>query len=238
MGTRELAMITFEQVSYLEKVASGPGRPVLTSVNLVIPASRRIALMGDPFEHTRLVIGMISGGAAPSSGRVRRMARVSFPAGEIRMFIPEISVRGNVQHIARLYGADARAVVRFAQDVMAIGADFEKPFGSLTVDVRKSLSHIIAYSIPFQIYVLNHTLKRGGNRLNESARELLRIRTQASGLIAPTRDIAFAKEFCDTAMVLRHTKLHPFDDIDAAAKASKRSDWTPVEPAATVPSGA
>jgi capsular polysaccharide transport system ATP-binding protein len=219
-------MIVFDQVSRLTKDAVGRGRPILSSVDLVIPANRRIALLGEPFEHTRTIVDLVAGVIAPSSGRVIRKAHVSFPAGETRAFIPEISVRGNVQHIARLYAADHLAVARFAEEVMDIGAEFDKPYGSLARDLRRILSHIVAYSIPFEVYVLTETIRHGRGGLNDVARELLKARMETAGLIAPTRDMGFAEEFCDSAILLRDAKLYAFDKIDDAVKAAKLADST------------
>jgi capsular polysaccharide transport system ATP-binding protein len=221
-------MIVFDQVSQFSKDPASRGRPILSSVDLVIPADRRVALLGHPFEHTRTVIDLVAGVIAPSSGRVIRKAHVSFPAGETRAFIPEISVRGNVQHIARLYAADHQAVTRYVEEVMGIGADFDKPYASLARDLRRILSHIVAYSIPFQVYVLTETIRGGSGGLNDVARDLLKARMETSGLIAPTRDMGFVEEFCDSAIVLRNDKLFAFDKIDDAVKASRQADRTPA----------
>jgi capsular polysaccharide transport system ATP-binding protein len=228
IAQHEHPMIVFDQVSHFTKGSVGGGRAVLSSADLTIPESRRVALMGEPFEHTRTVIDLAAGSIAPGLGRVMRTSRVSFPAGETRMFISEISVRDNVKHIARLYAADHRVVVRFVQDAMDIGPDFDKPYGSLSRDLRKSFSHIVAYSIPFQVYVLIETLKSGKGGLIEVARQLLKARTETSGLIAPTRDMAFAAEFCDSAVVLRHNRLYPFDTIADAVSATREADRAPA----------
>jgi capsular polysaccharide transport system ATP-binding protein len=216
-------MIVFDQVSQFTRGSVGGGQPILSAVDLVIPADRRIALLGQPFEHTRTIIDLAAGLTAPSSGRITRTARISYPAGEIRMFISELSVRDNVKHIARLYAADHRAVGRFAQVAMDLGSDFDKPFGSLARDKRKIISHIIAYCIPFQVYLLTETLKRGRGGLAEVAMKLLRARIDSCGLIVPARNMEFAQEFCDAAVLLWQSKLYAFDTVDAAVKASRQA---------------
>jgi len=217
-------MIVFDDVTHYTKGPAGHGRAILLAVNLIVPSNRHIVLFGDPVDYIRTVIDLMVGAITPNAGRVIRRARVSFPAGETRIFIPEISVRANIQHIARLYAADHRAVVRYVEEVIDIGPLFDEPYGSLAKDTRKMLSHIVAYSIPFQTYILAEAIRGGRGGLNEVARELLRARIEGSGLIVPTRDMTFAHEFCDSAILLRDHKLHAFENVDDATKASKAAD--------------
>lgn len=197
---------------------------MLADANIVIPGGRRLALLAEPFEHARQVVDLLVGVTAPSVGRVIRRANVSFPAGETKIFDAELSVRRNVQHAARMYVQDSPSIVRFVEHCAVLGQDFEKPFGALPRNDQRSLSHIIAYAIPFEIYVLSETLRGVRSRLNEVAVGLLKARAVDCGVIAPVRDVRLAREFYDGALVLRHDEIGLFDDVEGSIEALGKGD--------------
>jgi len=211
-------MIELKDVTHFATTLRGKGRCVIQGINLAIPMGRRLALIGDPYEDVRVVIDLMAGAVVPSAGRIIRNSSTSFLAGDIRMFVPELSVRGNVQHAARLYAEEARATVDFVQRCLGLGSDFERPFGALPKSVQKSVSHIIAYSIPFDIYILTETLKGGGG-LNEVAFALLNARADNHGVIVPTRNFRFAKEFCNGALLYQQNNLTMIDNVQEAVRA-------------------
>lgn len=212
-------MIELENVTYFAKRLRRKGSCVLAGASLKIPGGRHLALLGEPFEHVKFVIDLLAGVAIPSTGRIARGSSVSFLAGDVRMFVPELSVRRNVQHVARLYAEDHQAIIGFVQRCLGLGQDFDRPFGALPRSVQKVVSHVIAYAIPFNIYILSETLKGGKGGLNDVAFEVFKARVKNCGFIAPMRDVRFAKEFCDGALVLQANQLKAFDNLEEAIKA-------------------
>src|SRR4051794_21255813 len=81
-------------------------RTILKTTQASLPSNRRIALLGPRPEDKRIFINVLAGIALPDTGRVIRNARVSFPVGHAGGFTPQFSVRLNVAHVARLYGAE------------------------------------------------------------------------------------------------------------------------------------
>src|SRR4051812_30962794 len=108
-------MIIFDRV---EKILGGNGprrRAVLADVSLRIPSNRRIAVLSPSAKDKRIFMKLLAGIEFPTSGTIVRNARVSFPVGKIGGFSRDLSVRGNVAHVARLYGADVDEVVDFVK---------------------------------------------------------------------------------------------------------------------------
>ncbi len=69
-------------------------------------------------------------------------------------------------------------VVDFVAEVCGLGENFNKPFGQLSSPKRRHLSEILAFSIPFDVYLLSDDLVRsGGKGYNK----------EASALFASTR---------------------------------------------------
>jgi capsular polysaccharide transport system ATP-binding protein len=208
-------MIVFDQVTYYRQV--GKTRwPVLSSVNAAIPTNRRIAVIGDSNEGKTAVVDLLTGMVQPHQGRVTRGASVSFPAGDIRMFTAELSVRRNVEYVARLYGAEPRPLVDFVERLVKIGPAFDKPYVGLQRDIKKLISHLVAYCLSFDVYVMRDGIRAGNRELRLVTNKLLRARAMTSGVIVPTRSHGLAKEFCDMAIVVKGARMFVVDDIEKA----------------------
>src|SRR6187200_2271176 len=147
-------MIIFEGVT---KVAGGgeKKRNLLTAVQASLPSDRRIAIFARNEQDKKVFIDLLAGVVLPSAGRIVRKAQVSFPPGYLGGFTRGLSVRQNVAHVARIYGADVEAIVDFVSQISGLGKDFSKLYGELPNTKKRYLSDILAFSIPFDVYLLN-----------------------------------------------------------------------------------
>lgn len=212
-------MIALENVTKIVSF-SGDKRKALSSVSVNIPSNKRIALLGPLEQDKNILIDLLAGISLPSSGRILRKARVSFPIGYLGGFAPDMSVRHNVAHVARLYGADVRSVTEFVERLANLGASFNRPYRDLPSDVKRRLGQIVAYSIPFDVYVLN--LGRGGWRqLGDALQALVEARVRPGGMIIGTCNARFAREYCDMGIVLHRGQVLLFDDVEQAILASE-----------------
>jgi capsular polysaccharide transport system ATP-binding protein len=208
-------MIIFEHVTQFLGTHSGR-RTVLADASISIPSNRRIALLGTSDEDNKVVVDLLTGVLTPHAGHVGRRAKVSFPAGEIRPFAGELSVRSNVMHVARLYGVDVQDVVNFVERVADMGASFDRPYGALPRAVRRQLSQIVAYCLPFDVYVLNELGRGGTQSLTTVIEALFEARARSCGIIVPTRDIQLARRFCDAGLLLHGRQIFLFDELERA----------------------
>jgi capsular polysaccharide transport system ATP-binding protein len=214
-------MISFQQVSKIV-VAAGVKRAALSSVDVKIPSDRRVALLGTSDEDRRLVIDLIGGLVLPTAGRVVRKARVSFPIGTLAGFQPDLSVRLNVAHVARLYDADIGSVISFVERVANIGPAFDRPFRELPKPLRQQLAQILGYSIPFDVYLLAAEITKMSRPVRDIAYSLFQERAQTSGMIISTRNLGFAREYCDMALLLHDGGLYAFGRVEDAIGAMEK----------------
>lgn len=198
-------------------------RRILSSVSIQIPTDRRIALVSQPDEDKKRFIALLAGLAKPSSGTITRFAEVSFPVGQLPGFAREHTVRLNVAHAARLYGADVAATVDVVEQVLDIGRAFDKPYGNMPRRMRNPLAQAVALALPFDLYLLtddrlgppdvSHKRRRGSAGFAEL---LFEARAKTSGMIIPTQNVEYARKVCDTALVLQNGSIGLFEDIDEA----------------------
>ncbi len=192
-------------------------RDVLTSVRARLPSGHRIAVLASRPEDRKVFIDLLSGVVLPTAGRIIRQARVGFPPGHLGGFAPDLSVHLNVSHVARLYGAEIEATVNFVAKISGLSENFGKPYRELSNTQRRHLSAILAFSIPFDVYLLSDQLVRaGGKGYSKEASALFQARAKTSGMIIASDEPAFVREFCDMGLVLNGGQIRLFPDIERA----------------------
>jgi capsular polysaccharide transport system ATP-binding protein len=208
-------MIELEQVG-LEVTARGVRRTVLRSVDIAIPTDRHIALMGSSEENRTAVLNLISGVLSPSAGRISRSRTISFPTGLITAFDAEISLRHNLEYVARMYGADPHEVVSFVKQIADLGDAFDEPYSRLPKEFKRPIGYILAFCLPFDIYAMNGIPRGGPLHVREAAEALFDMRRRTSGIILSTRDARAAIEFCEMAIYLRDEQIIVMPTVDQA----------------------
>ncbi len=198
--------------------SGGPKTVLLDQVNVDIPTDRRIAVSGKDLTEAISIVHLLSGQTLPNVGYIRRSVSVSYPLGYIGAFEPDLSVRENVMHVARLYGADPGATCRHAASLAHLGGDFDKPFGGLTRDQKTVVSQIVGCSLPFDTYCLHNDPRRKPQDFFTTWLKTIRNK----GVILPVYSLRGAADMCDMAIVAKRGELLLFDRIEAALEPSER----------------
>ena len=156
----------------------------------------------------------------PRSGRIVRRVKVSFPVGFSGGFSADLPVRANVAHLARLYGSDERELIEFVKDVAELGPLFDQPFGLLPAPSRKLLAQVVAFAIPFDLYLLSDHIGRGNPRQSNVAYDLFEARARQAGVIVSLRNPKLAiRDNYEMAVVLDRGQLALYDDVEDAVLA-------------------
>lgn len=209
-------MIVFEGVSKVLRTRFGQSRSIMASVDLRIPSNRRIAMFSSSPEDTPILINLLAGVTLPTAGRIRRFARVSFPVGYQGGFDQQLSVRHNVAHVARMYGNDVSSTVEFVREVSGLRDAFDKPFGHLPARDKNHLGWLVAYSIPFDLYLHATDVTNPGvaSQFGERMLALIEARGRHAGMIVAARSLKNARAICDMGLVFHRGRLVLLDDID------------------------
>ncbi len=204
-------------------------RQILSSVTIRIPTDQRIALVSEADGDKKAFVELLAGLAKPTSGTITRLAEVSFPVGQLPGFSREHTVRLNVAHAARLYGAEVAHTISLVEQVMDIGRAFDRPYADMPNKLRQSLAQAVALALPFDVYLLaddslaRSLATREKRRRNAIPAQLLfEARAKTSGMIIPTQNVEYARNLCDMAMVLQNGTLELFEDVDEAFHAVRR----------------
>ncbi|KAK6020024.1 hypothetical protein OSTOST_14327 [Ostertagia ostertagi] len=79
---------------------------------------------------------------------------------------------------------------------------------------RALINLVIAYSIPFDTYLIDQSVARGDSDMRAISATLFKARMQTSGAIITTRQVETARQYCDMAAVLHNGRLTLFEDLE------------------------
>jgi len=187
--------------------------PVFEDVSADLPTDRRCAILGAEQSGKSVLIRILSGVEEPTRGEVVRYASLSFPVGYVRAFRAQLTARQNVEHAARLYGADAYEVSGFVEGVTGFGPLMDEPVRRLQLRDRVTLAYALSYAIPFDCYLIDENIALGGPDFREVCHAMFAHRAKQAGFILATRHVRKALDYCDMAAVVLDGKIVVFEDI-------------------------
>ncbi len=207
-------MIRFENVS-----KSFPGGTAVTrDVSLDIPAGRAVALLGRNGAGKSTLLKMIAGVIHPDSGRITCRGRVSWPVGFAGGFHPDLTGAENVRFVARIYGADSRALAGFVAGFAGIGRHFHAPVRTWSNGMRARVAFGLSMGLPFDIYLVDEITAVGDAAFREASDALFTARIASAGAIVVSHSLRQLARICSAGMVLEKGRLTWHDDVmDAIA---------------------
>jgi capsular polysaccharide transport system ATP-binding protein len=200
----------------------GHTKIVLDHVSAVFDSTRSYGLMGVNGAGKSTTLRLIAGTELPNSGKVRRTVRVSWPLGFAGGFHPLMTGRENVHFVARVYGADIRAVTAFVEDFAEIGEYIDVPVKTYSSGMMARLAFGLSMAIEFDVYLIDEITAVGDARFQVRCQEAFAVRRKNAGLIVVSHSMATLKDYCDCGGVLVDGQLIMFESVDKAIETYSR----------------
>jgi capsular polysaccharide transport system ATP-binding protein len=193
--------------------------PVFNDVTVSLPTDRHCAILGAEQSGKSVLIRILAGVEEATRGSIVRYASLSFPVGFVRAFRAQLTARQNVEHAARLYGADPNEVAGFVDGVTGFGMLMNEPVRRLQLRDRVTLAYAMSYAIPFDTYLIDENIALGSAEFREVCHAMFAHRAAQSGFLLATRNVRKALDYCDCAAVILNHKIVLFDDMKDAIDA-------------------
>jgi capsular polysaccharide transport system ATP-binding protein len=211
-------MIVFDNVSKIFRARDGL-RTVLRDVSVSFDPDRNYGILGTNGAGKSTLLRLISGASAPTSGRIRRSGRISWPLGFSGGIHGQLSGRENAEFVARIYGENVRRVQAFVADFAELGRYFDMPAETYSSGMRARLAFGLSMAIDFDCYLVDELTAVGDARFNEKCANAFARRRERSRVIMVSHQMATIRRFCDAGAVLDNGRLTLYDSLDQAAMA-------------------
>ena len=215
-------MIALEGVSKSYRTRGGR-QVVLEGVSAVFPSGHNFGILGANGSGKSTLVRLMAGTEMPDRGRIAREGRISFPLGFGGTFHGALSGRENVGFLARLYGAEGRAAIRWVEDFAELGDYFRMPVETYSAGMRARLAFAACLAIDFDVYLIDEVTEIGDERFRRKCAEAFRARMARSDIVLVTHNPETIRRYCDRGAVLAAGRLALYDDIGSALAAYRRS---------------
>ncbi len=208
-------MIALEGVSKFYRVSAGL-RVVLDEVWARFQSGHNFGILGANGSGKSTLVRLLAGSEKPDRGTIRRDVRVSFPLGYGGTFHGALSGRENVSFLARVYGADRRAVTTYVEAFSELGEYFEMPVNTYSAGMRARLAFAICLAIDFDLYLIDEVTEIGDEHFRRKCAAAFRERMRRSDIILVSHNPQTIRQYCDRGAILADGELRLYDDIGEA----------------------
>lgn len=208
-------MISIENVSKTYRTRLGK-RLVLDHINLQLDRGRHLGILGRNGAGKSTLIRLLSGAERPTSGRIRRAMKVSWPLAFGGAFQPHLTGLDNLKFVCRIYGVDYKEKVAFVEDFTELGIYFREPVSHYSMGMATRLAFALSMAVEFDCFLIDETMVVGDSRFHDRCHHELFEKRRDRAFIFVSHDPNVIKQYCESACVLHSGKLHSFASVNDA----------------------
>jgi capsular polysaccharide transport system ATP-binding protein len=208
-------MLSVEKVSKVYETRRGSYK-VFDNVSFRLERGRNIGILGRNGSGKSTMIRLISGAERPTTGRIRRGMRVSWPLAFAGAFAHNLTGLDNLKFVCRVYGVPYKPLVPFIEDFTELGTFLREPVMHYSHGMMTRLAFALSMAIEFDCFLIDEAMVVGDARFHERCHYELFQKRKDRAFILVSHDANTIKTYCENAVVLHDGQLHTFPNVDAA----------------------
>jgi capsular polysaccharide transport system ATP-binding protein len=208
-------MLSVEHVSKVYETRRGPYK-VFDDISFTLERGRNIGILGRNGAGKSTMIRLISGAERPTSGRIRRGMRVSWPLAFAGAFQGNLTGLDNLKFVCRVYGVPYKPLLPFVEEFTELGEFFREPVLHYSHGMLTRLAFALSMAIEFDCFLIDEAMIVGDARFHERCHYELFQKRKDRAFILVSHDAETIKAYCENAVVLLNGKLYSFPNVDAA----------------------
>jgi capsular polysaccharide transport system ATP-binding protein len=208
-------MIVLKDVSKIYRTHSGP-KTVLNRVNLTVRPGQKLGVLGCNGAGKSTLIRLMSGAENPTSGKIQRGMRVSWPLAFTGGFQGSLTGADNLRFICRVYGADYAQARPFVESFAELGRYFHEPFKTYSSGMRARLAFAVSMAVDFDCFLIDEIIAVGDARFTQKCHEELFVKRGDRAIILVSHQPSTIRSMCDTAALLAGGRLRSFESMEGA----------------------
>ena len=199
-------MLSVEHVSKVYETRSGPYK-VFDDISFTLERGRNLGILGRNGAGKSTMIRLISGAERPTTGRIRRGMRVSWPLAFGGAFPGNLTGLDNLKFVCRVYGVDYKPLVPFVEEFTELGAFFREPVMHYSHGMMTRLAFALSMAIEFDCFLIDEAMIVGDARFHERCHYELFEKRKDRAFILVSHDANTIKTYCENAVVLHEGRL-------------------------------
>jgi capsular polysaccharide transport system ATP-binding protein len=196
----------------------GLTRHVFHNLNLRIDRGDSLAICGANGAGKSTLLRLIAGVEYPTSGKVVREMRTSWPIGFASCFQPTMTGADNARFIARIYRQDEQQILAFVEDFAQLGVYMNQNVSTYSSGMLSRLAFGVSLAIEFDCYLVDEVTSAGDARFARRCEEELMARRDNGTLIMTSHDPYTLERYCTRGAVLYGGLLVFFDSVTEACE--------------------
>jgi capsular polysaccharide transport system ATP-binding protein len=193
-------------------------RRVLDGISFKVGMGERIAILGRNGAGKSTLIQILSGLQRPTSGRVDRGLRMSWPLAFAGGFEGDLTGYDNIRFISRVYNAPFQEVFDYVDNFAELGKLIFEPMRFYSSGMRMRIGFALSLAINFDCILIDEVILVGDKHFQEKClRELFEYRKHCAMIIA-THGMDVVTQYCSKALVMKNGRGRVFTDLQLATK--------------------
>jgi capsular polysaccharide transport system ATP-binding protein len=188
-------------------------RRVLNDVSFELKRGQHLGILGRNGAGKSTLIRLLSGAERPTSGRIHRKMRISWPLAFAGAFHPHLTGLDNLKFICRVYAIDFKPLIAFVEDFTELGVYFREPVQHYSYGMMTRLAFALSMAIEFDCFLIDEALVAGDIRFHERCHHELFVKRKDRAFVLVTHDHGPIRHNCDSVCVLNDGQLRSFDDV-------------------------
>ena len=215
-------MVKIDNVTKRYQTRHG-GITVLDGINLRVAPGEKVGILGRNGAGKSTLIRLVSGAERPTTGRITRTMKVSWPLAFAGGFQGSLTGLDNLRFICRVYGVSVEDKAEFVEQFSELGRFMREPLKTYSSGMRARLAFALSMAIEFDCFLIDEVITVGDARFHEKCQRELFEKRGDRAMIMVSHDQHIIKNHCSRASVLEDGRLLHFEDVDGAYQLYSRA---------------
>jgi capsular polysaccharide transport system ATP-binding protein len=202
-------MIVVENLNKSFRSRSGR-KNVLNNINFTLQLGARLGITGNNGSGKSTLIKIIAGAEQPTSGRVYRKMRTSWPLAFSGGFQGSLSGIDNAKFIARIYNAEENRIVAFVRSFSELGNDLKEPVKTYSSGMQARLAFALTMALDFDCILIDEVISVGDAHFQEKCRHEILEKRKNKSIILVSHHPEIVTQYCNQEAILTNGSLKIF----------------------------
>lgn len=189
---------------------------ICDNVTAEFPAGVSLGILGRNGAGKSTLLRMIAGTIAPTSGRIIRRRKISWPLGFAGSFHGALTGAQNVRFVARVYGQDSDDLLAYVEDFAELGKALYMPVRTYSSGMKARLAFGISMGVHFDVYLVDEITAVGDANFQKKCLQVFREKLSDSDVYMVSHSNHTIKSYCKAGAVLEQGKMVVYDSVDEA----------------------